>query len=203
MCVFYTINTSFMKKVLLGVFIFLFSLSAYPQLLSWTPGFPLESTSPLTITLNTSKVNKGLFDYDPADVYVQTGVKTSLSASGKDWKYVKTTWGTMGHLYKAISLGNNKWSFTISGGLRAYFGLTNPAETIKKIAIIFRNGAGNKQKGNLDNSDIYVPIYTTSLAVKITNSFFQPTYQLLPETIKNPNQVFKILNLTIDSPAPG
>jgi hypothetical protein len=172
-----------MKKVLLGFFIVFFSLSAYPQLLSWSPDFPVESTSPLVITLDASKGNKGLFNYDPADVYVHIGVITSLSASGTDWKYVKTTWGTSDPLYKAVSLGNNKWSFTIAGGLRAYFGLANPAETIKKIAIIFRNGAGNKQQGNADNSDMYVPVYTTALAVRITNPSFQPTYKPVPETI--------------------
>jgi 1,4-alpha-glucan branching enzyme len=173
-----------MKKILLGIFIVFFSLSAYPQLLTWSPDFPLASSSPLTITLDASKGNKGLFNYDPTDVYVHIGVITNLSASEKDWKYVKTTWGTTDPLYKAVSLGNNKWSFTITGGLRQYFGLATPSsESIKKIAIIFRNGAGTKQQGNVDNSDMYVPIYMGTLAVRITNPFFQPTYQPIPETI--------------------
>jgi 1,4-alpha-glucan branching enzyme len=35
----------------------------------------------------------------------------------------------------------------------------------------------------VDNSDMYVPIYMGTLAVRITNPFFQPTYQPIPETI--------------------
>ncbi|MDQ2720363.1 MAG: alpha-amylase family glycosyl hydrolase [Bacteroidota bacterium] len=172
-----------MKKYLLIFFTLLFSLQSFSQLLSWTPAFPVESTTPFIITVDASKGNQGLLNYNPADVYVHIGVITNLSTSSSDWKYVKTTWGTTDPAAKATSLGNNKWSFTITGGLRTYFGLTNTAETIQKIAVLFRSGNGNLKQANADGSDMYIRVYTSALAVRITNPFFQPTYKTIPELI--------------------
>ncbi len=172
-----------MKKSLLSFFIILFSIQSFSQLLSWAPDFAVENTTPFTITVDATKGNQGLLNYNAADVYVHIGVITNLSTSASNWKYVKTTWGTTDPLAKATSLGNNKWSFTITGGLRTYFGMSDPAETIKKIAILFRSGDGNKKQANADGGDMYVPIYTNTLAIRFTNPLFQPTYKPIPETI--------------------
>ena len=174
-----------MKKSLLSFFIILFSVQSFSQLLSWTPDFAQESTTSFTITVDANKGNQGLLNYNPADVYVHIGVITNLSTGASDWKYVKfnQNFSQPNPALQATSLGNNKWSFTISGGLRTYFGLSNPAETIKKIAILFRNGTGSLKQANTDGSDMFVPIYTSALAVRITNPFFQPTYKPVPEPI--------------------
>src|SRR3569623_1437229 len=132
-----------MKKLLLLFTILFFSFQSFSQLLSWTPDFPTESSTPVTITVDANYGNKGLLNYNPKDVYVHIGVITNLSSSSSDWKYVKTTWVTTDAAAKATSLGNNKWSFTITGGLRSYFGISNSSETIKKIAILFRRGDDN------------------------------------------------------------
>ncbi len=174
-----------MKKLLLVFFIFHVSFSGFSQLLSWTPDFTSESTTPFTITVDASKGNKGLFNYTPSDVYVHIGVITTSSTSPGNWLYVKFSqnFNTPNPALQAVSLGNNKWSFTITGGLRSYFGLTNPAETIKKIAILFRSGNGSQKQANSDGSDMYIPVYSGGLAVRITNPLFQPTYNPVPETI--------------------
>jgi 1,4-alpha-glucan branching enzyme len=174
-----------MKKSLLVFFILLFYHQTFSQLLSWTPDFATESTTPFVITADATKGNLGLQNYTPSDVYVHIGVITSLSSGASDWKYVKfnQNFNQPNPLLQAVSLGNNKWSFTITGGLRAYFGMTNPAETIKKIAILFRSGDGTRKLANTDGSDMYIPVYTNALAVRITNPLFQPTYIPVPETI--------------------
>lgn len=172
-----------MKKSILIFFILQFSLQSFSQLLSWTPDFALENTTSFTITMDANKGNKGLLNYNPADVYVHIGAITNLSTGAGDWKYVKSTWGATDAQFKAVSQGNNKWSFTISGGLRSYFGITNPAEAVKKIAILFRNGSGTLKQANSDGSDMYIPVYTSALAVRITNPLFQPTYKPVPEAI--------------------
>src|SRR5437868_2246311 len=144
-----------MKRFLLPLFILLFSLKASSQLLSWTPDFPVESSSPFVITVDASKGNQGLLNYTPAsDVYVHTGVITNLSTSPTDWRYVKfnQNFNVPNPALQATYLGNNKWQFTIAGGIRAYYGLTNPAETIQKIAILFRNGNGSRVQRNTDGS---------------------------------------------------
>ncbi len=170
-----------MKKTLLSLFILLFSFHGFSQLLSWSPDFPTESTA-ITITVDASKGNRGLMNYNPADVYVHIGVITDQSSGAGNWKYVKTTWGNTDPSAKAVSLGNNKWSFTISGSLKSYFGVPN-GEAIKKIAILFRSGNGSFKQANADGSDMYLPVYTSATAIRIVDPFFQPTYLPVAETI--------------------
>ena len=174
-----------MKKALLFSFALLFfHFQSFSQLLSWTPDFIQEGSSSVVITMDATKGNQGLLNYTPvSDVYVHVGVITNMSTSSSDWKYVNSVWGTTNPTYQALSLGSNKWSYTITGGLRAFFGISNPAETIQKIAILFRNGNGSSVQRNIDASDMFIPVYTTSLAVRFTNPLFQPTAVRVPEEI--------------------
>lgn len=174
-----------MKKALFFFFIpIFFSFQSFSQLLSWTPDFIQESSTPVVITMDATKGNQGLLNYTPtSDVYVHIGVITNLSTSSSDWRYVNSVWGTTNPTYQATYLGSNKWSYTMTGGLRTFFGMSNPAETIQKIAILFRNGSGSLAQRNVDGSDMYVPVYTTVLAVRFSNPPFQPTFDSEPETI--------------------
>jgi 1,4-alpha-glucan branching enzyme len=185
-----------MKKYLLFFLIVFFSSQSFSQLLSWSPQFPMESSTPVIITVDANYGNKGLLNYTPVnDLYVHIGVITNESANSGDWRYVKTTWGIANSAWQATSLGNNKWSFTINGGLRSYFGVTDPTETIQKIAILFRNANGNSsiKQANADGSDMFVPVYTNALAVRINTPFFQPKYNPVPEPItKNVNDQLPI-----------
>ena len=172
-----------MRKIILVFGILLSALSSFSQLLSWTPAFEQETTTPFTITMDASKGNQGLFFYTPVtDVYVHIGVITNLSTSSADWKYSKFTWATTPVAAQCTSLGGSKWSFTITGGLKTFFGVP-VGETIQKIAILFRNGAGTKVQRNTDASDMYIPVYTTALATRFSLPLTQPTYLPQPETI--------------------
>ena len=172
-----------MKKLVLFSLVIFLGFNGFSQLLSWTPDFPTESTNPLTISMDASFGNKALLNHTASDVYVHIGVITNLSTSSSDWRHVQTTWGTTTASAKATSLGNNKWSFTILGGLRTYFGVTDPTEKIQKIAILFRSGDGNTVQRNADGSDMYIPVYTASLAIRITDPYFQPKYTPVAEPI--------------------
>ncbi len=147
------------------------------QLLVSTPDFPVETNANIVITMDATKGNRGLLNYNPNDVYAHIGCITNLSTSSGDWKYVKFSWPGADPAAKATSLGNNRWSYTLAGtDARAYFGITNPVEHILKIAILFRSSDGNTVQRNADNSDMYVPFYDASLQAKITRPFRQPTY---------------------------
>ena len=175
-----------MKRLLLLLMVVLLCQPSFSQLLTWTPAFVQESSDPVVITVDASKGNQGLLNYTPvSDVYVHTGVITNLSTNPSDWKYVKfnQNFNLPNPALQATSLGGNKWQFTIPGGLRTYYGVTNPAETILKIAILFRNGAGTTVQRNSDGSDMYVPVFTTALAVQFTQPLMQPLYNRLPEPI--------------------
>jgi 1,4-alpha-glucan branching enzyme len=160
------------------------SLRVHAQLLSWTPPFPKEDdpAQTLVITVDAAKGNKGLLNYTPlTDVYVHIGVITNKSANSADWKHVVFTWGTTNAAANAPSLGGNKWKYTITGSLRTFFGITDPTETIQKIAILFRSGNGNQKQTNADGSDMYIPVYGSGFAVRIDQPASQPKYTPVPE----------------------
>ena len=96
----------------------------FAQLLTSTPSFPAD-TGTVTIVVDCSKGNQGLFNYaSTGDVYVHTGVITNVSASQTDWRYVKFN-PNFNQPYPALAatyLGGNKYSFTIPG-IRAYYGV--------------------------------------------------------------------------------
>ncbi len=157
------------------------SVTVQSQLLTWTPNFPKDNDN-IVITVDAAKGNLGLNNYSPtSDVYVHTGVITNLSTSQTDWRYSKFTWATTPVLAQATYLGSNKWQYTITN-IRSFYGV--PAgETIQKIAILFRNGAGTTVQRNADASDMFIPVYDNTIATRFTVPFFQPTYTRIPEPI--------------------
>ena len=112
------------------------------------------------------------------------GSITNKSTTSSDWKYVKfANFNTPYPAALCTSLGNNKWQYIITGGLRAYFGITDATEHIQKIAILFRNGNGTKKLANTDNSDMYIPVYDNTVSVRFTDPLIQPLYLPLPEPL--------------------
>ncbi len=186
-----------MKKFLpLVALFFVFKTNA--QLLSWTPDFIYDTTSStVTITMDADYGNKGLISHTPTtDVYVHIGVITNLSTSSSDWKHV--VFSNFDSAYTAAQCtyaGSNKWQYTITGGLRNFFGITSTSETIKKIAILFRSGNGSIVQRNTDASDMYIPVYDNGLYARIDVPFQQPTYNPIPE--KANYIVGDLLNVTM------
>ena len=172
-----------MKRSVTLLLVVIYCSIAHAQLLTWTPAFPKDNDN-ISITVDASKGNQGLFNYSPGtDVYVHTGVITNLSSSTTDWRYVKfnQNFNLPNAQLQATSLGGNKWRFDITN-IRAYYGV--PAgETILKIAILFRNGAGSVVQRNTDGSDMYIPIYSTTIATRFTVPPFQPTFIPTPEPL--------------------
>ncbi len=172
-----------MKFVTLILCVLLTSF-CHAQLLSWSPNFIQDNSSSVTITCDATKGNQGLLNYTPTtDVYVHLGAITTASTSPSDWKYAPYTWATTNALAQCTYLGNNKWSYTINGGLRTYFGMTNASEKILRIAILFRSGNGNKALRNSDGGDMYVPVYDNGLYARIDTPLRQPFYTPTLETI--------------------
>ena len=172
-----------MKMKFLFVCLILCNVFCKAQLLTWSPSFITDTSSTVTITCDASQGNKALYNYaTTSDVYVHIGAITSLSTSSSDWKYVPSfsVWGSTNAQIHCTYLGNNKWQYTITGGLRNFFGITNTSEKILKIAILFRSGSGSLKQANTDGSDMYVPVYTaatsTNVLVRIDAPARQPLY---------------------------
>lgn len=174
-----------MKKACLLLILFIVAISSNAQLLKTSPEIVQDNTSNIDVVLDANYGNKKLLNYtSTGDVYVYIGLITSASADQTKWQYVKYQWSAYPFADRlCTSLGNNKWKFTITGGLRAFFGITNTSEKIYKIAIIFRNGAGTIQQGNSDGSDPFIPVFDNINTVRITDPIRQFTYVQTPEPI--------------------
>lgn len=172
-----------MKRLLLLLVCSVCAVNSQAQLLTWTPSFPKENdpAQTLDITVDATKGNQGLLNFS-SDVYIHIGVITNKSANSDDWKYVPFQWATTPANGKATSLGGNKWKYTIAGSLRTFFGITDASETIQKIAILFRNADGTRAQRNADGSNLYIPVYTASLAVRLTAPPREPKFVPTPET---------------------
>ncbi len=173
-----------MKKVFTLLSLLLIGY-ANAQLLSTSPGFIQETSSAIVITADATKGNQGLKDYTPtSDVYVHIGAITSKSVTSSDWKYLPyTSFTTATPAANCAFIGNNKWTFTINTSLRSFFGITDPTESIRKIAILFRSGNGSKKLANADGSDMYITLYDASLNVRIDVPPSQPLFTPVIEPI--------------------
>lgn len=149
------------------------------QLLTWSPAFPKDNDN-ITITVDATKGNQGLMGFS-GNVYVHIGAITSLSSGPSDWKHAPFTWGSTESAALATPAGTNKWSFTINNS-RSFFNLA-AGEELKYIAILFRQGncTNCAAQRNADGGDMYVPIYTNILSVRIDQPASQPKYNRVPE----------------------
>lgn len=171
-----------MKRLLSAIVCLLSVHFLHSQLLTWTPVFPKDNDN-ITITVDATKGNQGLLGFS-GNVYVHIGLITNASANAGDWQHVPFSWPGAPPTGQAISAGTNKWSYTISD-IRNFFGVTNAGETIKAIAILFRDEAGNKVQRNadvtIDNGNMYIPVYDNSVAVRFITPVLQPEYIPKPE----------------------
>jgi len=135
--------------------------------------------------MDATKGNQGLLNYSQTnDVYVHIGVITNLSTDSANWLHVPFTWGTTNAQAHCTYLGNNMWQYTITGGLRNFFSVTNANEHIQKIAILFRNGSGSQAQRNANQGDMYITVYDNSVvAVRFIDPLIQPLYIPQPEPL--------------------
>jgi 1,4-alpha-glucan branching enzyme len=163
----------------------LWAITASAQLLTTTPEFPADNSS-LTITVDCTKGNQGLLNYaNTNDVYIHIGVITNLSSNNTDWKYSKFGWGTTDPAAKATWIAANNYQYTISN-IRSFFGV--PAgETIRKVALLFRNGTGAQVQRisdpSVDMGNMYLTVYDNNLTGKFITPPFEPRFIPVPEPI--------------------
>jgi len=181
-----------MKRLLAAFGCLFFSVPVFSQLLTWSPAFPKDNDN-ITMTVDATKGNHGLMGFS-GNVYVHIGVITNLSTSGTNWLHVPFAWASTTAAAQTTPDGVNKWKYIINN-IRSFFNV--PAgETIKNIAILFRDGGGNIVQRNSDGSDMYIPVYDNNLAVRFSEPPFEPRYVPIPEPIiKQPGDNINITGL--------
>ncbi len=150
----------------------LFSLLANSQVVTTSPELPVTDQS-VIIYFHASEGNAALAGYT-GDVYAHTGVITNESASGSDWKYVKTDWGVNTPETKMTRIDQDLYELQITPDIKSYYGVPN-GEIILKMAFVFRSGvqvSGNYLVGRSETGgDIFVDVIEGGLSV----TFLQPS----------------------------
>lgn len=154
-------------RLLLSLVAFLAGMPLLQAQVVTTQPAIFKDTDEVTLIYDANQGNKALAGYT-GNVYIWTGVITNQSTSNTDWKHVKgTSFSAPSEAEKMTPLGNNRYSIKFTP--RTYYpGLTS-AETILKLAMVFR-GDGGKPEGKGDgNSDILVSVAQNTFDLRFTN----------------------------------
>lgn len=164
--------TAFIALVILCILPGVAQVTTQPQLLQ-------EDSENVVLTYSASSPlgNDGLRDLPSSDfVYAHIGVITTKSSSNSDWQHVVTPWPEKdGSNAQAANLDKNRLRYLTTnlyqltiGNLRSYFDITDPAEHIKKIAIVFRNADGTRTGKTKEDGDIFIDVVNDGFDLALT-----------------------------------
>lgn len=139
-------------------------LPGISQVVTTDPPFP-QAGQAVTIFFDATAGNGGLAGYT-GDVYAHTGVLTSGSTSGTDWKYVKTGWGENTPETKLVRIGQDRYSLEIIPSILTYYGVPE-GETITHLAFVFRSSDSQREGKQENGEDIFAAVYPDGLQVRI------------------------------------
>ena len=147
------------------------------QVVTFEPNFATQYDS-VTIYFDATQGNGALEGFT-GRVFLHTGVITSESTSGSDWKYVPAGWESYPANLEAEQVGENRWKFTYAPDIRTFFGITGTTEEVLEIAMLFKgtrtlSGAPLAVGRDKGNSDIFVELSTGGVEVR----FVKPANEL-------------------------
>ena len=147
------------------------------QVVSFEPNFATQYDS-VTIYFDATQGNGALEGFS-GRVFLHTGVITSESSSGSDWKYVPAGWESYPANLEAEQVDENRWKFTYAPDIRTFFGITGTTEEVLEIAMLFKgtrtlSGAPLAVGRDKGNSDIFVELSTGGVEVR----FVKPANEL-------------------------
>jgi hypothetical protein len=125
------------------------------QIITTSPIWPSRHST-VTFTYDATQGNAALVGVTP--VYAHTGLITTQS--GGNWTKVQGNWGTADSRVLMTDIGGNKHKITYN--VDNFYGATT-ADTIIKLAFVFRNAAGTTVGRTATGGDIYFTLYDDSL----------------------------------------
>jgi glycosidase len=164
-----------LRRIFLLAPLFLTALALPSQLITTDPAAPLVD-QPLTITFDATQGTAGLENCG-CDVYLHTGVITPTSS---EWQFVKTTWAVADEAWKLTPVDGqpNLYTYTFSPSIRAYYGVPE-GTAIEQIALVFRDGPGNREGKATGGQDIFIDVNSGSdLALSLVGDPGDPAYPL-------------------------
>lgn len=148
-----------MPKVFTILIVLIVTSVLQSQIVVTEPEYPTESDSIIVIFDATQPGAEELLNYT-GTVYAHTGVNTNIGM----WQHVIGSWGNNQTQPALVRLGTNLYQLTI-GFPRQFYNITNPAEEILELALVFRSADGSQQT----RPDIFIPVYEPGLNVIFRN----------------------------------
>ncbi|TRX71580.1 alpha-amylase family glycosyl hydrolase [Carboxylicivirga sp. M1479] len=186
----------------IALFIMLLSgIAVSAQVVSSTPPLPVDS-DPVIITFYADQGNQGLKDYS-GEVYAHTGLITSNSSGGSDWKYA-SDWGDNSAKYKLTRVSPNTYTLDIGSSIRDYYGVP-ASEIIEQMAFVFRSHDNSLEGKDEGGKDIFVNVAQDKLSVLIheplNNSIHEKgaTVQVKVDAIFNEQLELKVNGTTVET----
>ncbi len=168
-----------MKKIFtLIVTLVAVSLGSVAQIFTTSPEILQESSKNVVLTFNADSPLgnggvKGLPSTTP--LYVHIGAITDKSTGTSDWKYANFPWPSSASDTKANTDKNrltyvspNTYTLSI-GDIRQYFGIADPNEHVKKIAIVVRTAGADKEGKTASGGDIFVDVQEEGFQMLFTS----------------------------------
>lgn len=130
---------------------------------------PLQETSPNVVIYFHADRGTGGLKGQPAgaELYAHTGVITSASKNGSDWKHAPT-WGDNSPKYRLSYVSPDLWKLTI-GDIRTYYGVA-ANETVQRLAFVFRDAKGTKEGKDDGGTDIFLDVAPEGYQVSLTST---------------------------------
>ena len=119
------------------------------------PAFPTQDQT-VTITYDATQGNGELADCT-CDIYVHTGLITEASTSPSDWQFVRTEWGTTNPDYALTQVAGQPNVHQITINIPAFYRY-DAGTVVERLALVFRDGDGNRVGRAADGSDIFYDI---------------------------------------------
>jgi len=139
---------------ILGITLFLFAFQSTIAQVIWLKPENPSVTDSVTLYFNAAEGNKALLDQS-GNVYLHSGVITSKSIDGHDWKYAVGNWGKDDKNVLMKREGKNLYSFRFV--IRSFYKL-KPEDFANQLVYVFRNTDGSLVGKTKDNEDILVPV---------------------------------------------
>ena len=157
-----------MNRILMTLAAVMAFLSAAAQVVTTSPSPLTRGSSNVVLTYHPddSESNKLLANLPEATkLYAHIGLITSKSSSNSDWKYA-STWKDNAAKYELKYVAPNTYSLEI-GDINSYFNVP-ASETVKYIALVFRDANASKEGKTSTGGDILVAVEEKDFAASFS-----------------------------------
>lgn len=146
---------------------------ASAQVVTSDPPYPTLQDS-VIVYFHADRGDQGLMGYSGSDIYAHTGVITSESTDGSDWRYVIAGWSE--NLPKAhlTRVDGDLWKLPI-GDIREYYGVPEDEEVLQ-LAFVFRNSNGSQTGRAEGGDDIFLNLYNFGISAVLVEPVVDLSY---------------------------